>query len=66
MDVIITDEPVNVDARLDALARRYKRAGGFGIEVLNLVGGRAENLLDQLPSPVRGRLEQMHRVHLPG
>ncbi|MFK7745523.1 MAG: EcsC family protein [Roseobacter sp.] len=58
MDVIIVDEPVDVDARLDALARRYKRAGGLGIEVLNLIGGRAEGLLDQLPNAVRGGLEQ--------
>jgi len=49
--------PVDVDAALDALAKRYDGAGGLGIEVLNLVGGRAESLLDRLPGPVRARLQ---------
>lgn len=57
MDVIEHNEPPDTEAQLDALAARYKRAGGFGVEVLNLIGGRAEGLLDQLPAPVRGGLE---------
>jgi hypothetical protein len=48
---------VDVEARLDEIARRYKNAGGVGINVLNLIGGRAENLLDRLPSAVRRNLE---------
>jgi hypothetical protein len=58
MDMVTTREPVNVEAALDALAERYRRAGGFGIEVLNLVGGKAESLIDRLPSAVRAGLEQ--------
>lgn len=58
MDVITTTEPVDLDAQLDAIARRYKSAGGLGIDVLNLVGGKAEGLLDKLPVSVRGGLEQ--------
>ena len=58
MDVTTTHGPVDVEAELDALARRYRRAGGLGIEVLNMVGGGAENLLDRLPRGVRGGLEQ--------
>ena len=50
--------PIDVEAQLDALARRYKRAGGVGISVLNLVGGSAENLIEQLPRPVRSNLEK--------
>ncbi len=49
--------PVDVEAELESLARRYKKAGGLGITVLNTIGGTAENLLDQLPSSVRGGLE---------
>ncbi|WP_281966762.1 EcsC family protein [Roseovarius nanhaiticus] len=46
-----------VDARLDALAQRHRRAGNLGIQVLNVVGGRAEALLDRLPESMRDRLE---------
>lgn len=48
---------IDIEVELDALARRYKKAGGLGISVLNLVGGSAENLIDRLPKPVRGSLE---------
>ncbi len=46
-----------VAARLDALVLRHARAGNLGIQVLNVVGGRAEALLERLPEGVRGRLE---------
>lgn len=49
---------VDVDARLEEIAKRYKSAGGVGINVLNLIGGRADNLIDQLPEPVRRNLEK--------
>jgi len=49
--------PIDVEAELDTLARRYKGAGGVGITVLNTIGGSAENLLDQLPQQVRASLE---------
>ncbi|WP_324755357.1 EcsC family protein [Roseovarius sp. Pro17] len=58
MDLL--DPPIDkaaVAARLDALVRRHARAGNLGIQVLNVVGGRAEALLDRLPEGVRGRLE---------
>lgn len=42
---------------LDVLAARYKRAGGVGLQVLNLVGTQAENLLERLPDSVKTRLE---------
>ena len=58
MDVIPTTGPVDVDAQLDEIARRYKRAGGLGVDLLNLVGGKAEGLLHQLPGTVRAGLEQ--------
>lgn len=47
---------VDVDLELDRLAQRYNGAGGMGIQVLNLIGTRAESLLDRLPTPVRDRL----------
>lgn len=43
--------------RLDALARRHRAANGIGMQVLNILGGQAENLLDRLPSEVRDRLD---------
>lgn len=45
-----------VDERLDALVRRHARAGNAGIDLLNLIGGQAENLLDRLPPEMRARL----------
>lgn len=56
MDNIEIIRSVDAEAELDRLAARYRRAGGVGIDVLNLVGTRAENLLDRLPRPVRARL----------
>lgn len=48
---------IDVEARLDQIAKRYKSAGGVGINVLNVIGGSAEGLIDKLPSPVRSNLE---------
>ncbi|KEJ88286.1 EcsC family protein [Sulfitobacter donghicola] len=48
---------LDVDAELEKIARRYKAASGVGINVLNLIGGQAENLLDRLPASVRKQLE---------
>ncbi len=58
MDLL--DPPISqaaVEARLDELARRHARAGRPGIQLLNVIGGRAEALVERLPEPVRGRLE---------
>ena len=56
---IETTLPVEIDVeeQLEMLARRYKGAGGVGITVLNLIGGSAETLLDQLPDGIRTGLE---------
>lgn len=49
--------PQGTAAELDALAARYRKAGGVGLQVLNLVGTQAENLLERLPEKVKLRLE---------
>jgi hypothetical protein len=48
---------VDMDKELDGLARRHKAAGGVGLQVLNFIGGQAENLLERLPDGVKNRLE---------
>lgn len=48
---------IDLEAELDSLARQHRAAGGVGIQVLNLIGGQAENLLARLPRPVRDRLQ---------
>ncbi len=48
---------IDVEARLDDIATRYKQAGGVGINVLNLIGGQADGLIERLPAPVRRNLE---------
>ena len=57
MDLL--DPPIDkaaIDARLDALARRHAQAGNLGIQVLNVIGSKAESLLDRLPEDMRARL----------
>ncbi|TMM55199.1 EcsC family protein [Sulfitobacter sabulilitoris] len=49
--------PVDVDATLDDIAARYAQAGGVGIDLLNLIGGRADSLIDRLPTRVRDGLQ---------
>lgn len=45
-----------IDATLDALAKRYRAADGIGMQALGLLGGQAESLIDRLPAPVRRSL----------
>ncbi|MFC4667048.1 EcsC family protein [Seohaeicola nanhaiensis] len=56
MDDVVMVGPVDVDAELDRLAARYRKAGGIGVQMLSAVGGRAEGLLDKLPTGIRDRL----------
>ncbi|MBE9636573.1 EcsC family protein [Salipiger mangrovisoli] len=49
--------PLSIDAEIAALARRHRAAGGVGMQVLNIIGGKAENLLERLPDRVKERLE---------
>ncbi|EAQ02880.1 hypothetical protein OB2597_15900 [Pseudooceanicola batsensis HTCC2597] len=54
----LPQKPVDVEAELDALARRYRQAGGVGLQILNLVGDSAEGLLKRLPRDIRERLDK--------
>ncbi|MEO0772851.1 MAG: EcsC family protein [Pseudomonadota bacterium] len=57
MEVLDPTLPTDAIAtRLDALAARYARASGPGIQLLNLLGGQADSLLEQLPQSVRDML----------
>ncbi|MFP7570335.1 EcsC family protein [Marivita sp. S2033] len=49
--------PTDTQIAIAELARRHKAAGGVGLQVLNMLGGHAENLLERLPNPVKIRLE---------
>lgn len=53
----IISVPSELDLEIELLASRYRKAGGVGLQVLNLIGGQAENLLERLPDPVKDRLE---------
>ncbi|MCB4456361.1 EcsC family protein [Leisingera sp. McT4-56] len=48
--------PQEIEAELDALAQRHRAAGGFGVDLLNRLGGSGESLLERLPAPVRAGL----------
>lgn len=57
MEILVrTLSHTETEARLDDLARRHASAGNAGIQILNMIGGQAEGLLDRLPSGIRGRL----------
>ncbi|MCT4609606.1 MAG: EcsC family protein [Pelagimonas sp.] len=51
-------DPISYQSDLAVIAQRYKGAGNVGMQVLNLVGGQAENLLEKLPDSVKDRLEE--------
>lgn len=59
MDDIIVASPDQVDPEVELarLVDLYKSAGGVGVQLLNMVGGQAENLLDRLPQPVQDGLQ---------
>ncbi|WP_242648612.1 EcsC family protein [Cognatishimia maritima] len=42
--------------KLEALAKRYREAGGVGIELLNMLGAQADGLVESLPRAVKDRL----------
>jgi len=50
-DQVVTD-------RVVALAARYEKAGSAVIQLLNMVGGQAEDLLNRLPEGLRANLDQ--------
>lgn len=51
-----TLDTADTEQRLDRLAKRHAAAGNIGIQVLNVIGGQAEGLLDRLPKGIRDRL----------
>ena len=62
----LLDAPISendTDARLNALVQRHARAGNAGIQLLNLIGGQAETLLDRLPTDMRARLGDARNRH---
>lgn len=55
----ILEKPIDapqVSDRLDALAKRYSRAGGPVIQLLNLAGTQADGLVEKLPAGLRDNL----------
>ncbi|MBT6342000.1 MAG: EcsC family protein, partial [Tateyamaria sp.] len=62
-DIIFTDQ-LHLDAELENIAKRYKNAGRLGIQVLNLIGTRAEGLLCRLPKPISEQLNYVTWIAL--
>jgi uncharacterized protein (DUF697 family) len=44
-------------SEIDRLVLRYRAADSLGMQVVTMVGGRVENLIDRLPADARGNLE---------
>ncbi len=49
--------PHGTQTSIAELARRHRAAGGVGLQVLNLIGGQAESLMERLPHQVRRSLD---------
>jgi hypothetical protein len=64
MDDIVTVKPVDTEAELQRLASVYANAGGVGVQLLNMLGGKVEGLLERLPDGVRGNLDAATRAAL--
>ena len=45
------------NAEIDALVVRHRSADSLGMQVVTMIGGRVENLIDRLPNEARGSLE---------
>lgn len=61
---MIAPAPVDPKIELERIARRYKAAGGLGIQVLNTLGAQADGLLSRLPNPVRAQLDAVSKAAL--
>lgn len=46
----------DLDRSIADIAARYKGASGVGMQVLNMLGGQAENLMSRLPASVQAQL----------
>jgi hypothetical protein len=57
LTVLTTTASVDVEAELDALAARYSKAGGVGIDLLNALGAQADGLIQRLPQKVQDGLQ---------
>ena len=61
-DVIVTGPlDARTDAELDALVRRHRAAESLGMQVVTMIGGRVESLIDRLPGEARRNLESATR-----
>ena len=58
-DTAIVTGPLDdeTSAALDALVRRHRAADTLGMQIVTMLGGRVENLIDRLPSDARTGLE---------
>jgi len=63
-DITIASTPLDPKVELDRLARRYRAAGGLGIQLLNALGTGADTLLSRLPDAVRAQLDAASKAAL--
>ncbi|WGW03475.1 EcsC family protein [Tropicibacter oceani] len=56
-DFELVEAAIDLDREIDNLATRYRAAGNFGVQVLNVLNWPAEGLLERLPENARSKLE---------
>ena len=57
-EIILSPPRIDPDAEIARLAQRHDAAGGFGIQLLNIIGGQMDGLIDRLPREARDQLGQ--------
>lgn len=63
-EILLASSPIDPDTEIERLARRYRAAGGLGIQLLNALGTQADGLLDMLPEAARGQLDTAAKAAL--
>ena len=63
-EIVLASPALDPDAEFARLSRRYKAAGGLGIQVLNILGTQADGLIDRLPKQVRDQLNDVTQAAL--
>ncbi|WP_415921182.1 EcsC family protein [Tateyamaria sp. SN6-1] len=63
-EIILPPLAMDPDTEILRLAQRHDAAGGFGIQLLNILGAQVDGLIDRLPRDVQDQLGQATQMAL--
>ncbi len=55
----LTRRSLDLEAELDALAKRFRAADSLGVQIINMLNWPVDGLLDRLPEAARGNLDRL-------